>query len=130
MGTRRVDSNVANLPYLPLLPHVLPSAALLPPIARNPKHNIPIPDRPGFPPTHWPGSSSCLDGSERRFPSAAQGLGNSNSNAANAEKLETGSGIGGSQSAAPLAGIIGCRLPSMRWKIHPGARYSSANFVS
>lgn len=54
MGTRRVDSNVANLPGLPCLslPHVLHSLSLTlacTPIARDPKHNIPIPDRPSCP---------------------------------------------------------------------------------
>lgn len=96
MGTTGVDSNAANLPYLPLFTPRSPSSLLLAPQSPgSPKHNIPIPDRPSSPPTHWPGCSSCLDGPERRFPSAVQGLGNSDSNAANAEKLETGSGMGG-----------------------------------
>lgn len=142
MGTRRADSNVGcqpNLPYLAwpclYLPVFTPRFFTRSLTTRIPKHNIPHPrPDPAFPSHPFIGQGARRAWMDHRgaSPSAAQGLGmgNSNSNAANAQRLGTGLRDGGSQPAAPLAGFIGCRIPSMRSKIHPRARYSCANFVS
>lgn len=130
MGTRRVDSNVvANLtclalPYQPVFyPTFLHSLTHYPEPKNITSPSQTDPTQLSLPPSLPLARVLLVPGwiteALPLVPPRGWVGGNSNSNAANAQRLGTGLRDGGSQSAAPLARIIGCRLPSMRWNNSP-----------